>query len=110
MTKYPATRNAISVAETLEPTSKNGGEDVFIILAMPTCRNTSLIADEIRKGTAYPPMFSRASTGSSAPVRGSQTANKTADDIYNTKAANARPIDAVMKGVTQSYARTKPAL
>lgn len=43
-------------------------------------------------------MLSRASA---APIRNSQTANKTADEIINTKAATARPVDAVMKGATQ---------
>lgn len=110
MRKYPATRNAISVSETLEPTSKNDGGDVFIILEMSTGRKTSLTADETRKGTAYPPMFSRASAGSTPAIRNSQTANKTAADIINAKSATARPVDVVPKGITQRYARTKPAL
>ena len=47
-------------------------------------------------------LFSRASTGATPPIRNSQTANRTADDIINKKAGTARPVDAVMKGVTQA--------
>ncbi|MBK7814506.1 MAG: hypothetical protein IPJ52_09465 [Rhodocyclaceae bacterium] len=85
MRKYPATRNAISVAETLEPTSKNDGGDVFIVVEMATGRKTSLTADEINKGASYPPMLSRA-------VSPTPTSAKTADDIIGKPAATPRPL------------------
>jgi hypothetical protein len=89
MRKYPATRNAISIAETLEPTSKNDGGDIFIIVEMKTGRKTTLAAREMRSGRSYPPMFTRA-------VPPAPTSSATY--IINKPSATVSRVDSLVKG------------
>jgi len=80
-------------ATTNSATSPNSDEETIAKQGSPVNSNYRGEVSDIS-------LFSRASAGSAPVAPTSQPAKHTADDIINAKAATARPVDAVLKGIT----------